>query len=199
MPKPTATTDVVIKNEILPILNDVKSLKIKNSTTLEVATEMLSRLNLKLKAVTTEKEKVTKPLNAALAAERGRWKPLETMLESAILTIRKEMSAYQTEQVRIQKEEEAKIANRIGEGKGKLKVETAVRKIEELDAPETHIATASGSLKFRTDKILKVTDMSKIPMKYFVLNDSMLTKDLKAGIVVAGAELEEVQTPINNR
>lgn len=199
MPKPTVSKEIAIKEETSPLYKLAMNLPITNTGELTKSTELLSQLNRKLDAVTEEKEKITKPLNEALKAERGRWKPIETMLEEAILSIRKKQSAYQTEQVRIQREDQQKIADRVGEGKGKLKVETAIRKIDELDQPEKYIATESGSLKFRTDKILKITNVDKIPKQFWLVNETAVLKALKLGEVVPGAELEEIQTPINSR
>lgn len=193
------TTDIVLKQDAQSAFADAKSLTIKDTKSMTEGTELLSYLNKKLDAVTTEKEKVTKPLNEALKNERARWKPIETILEEAITSLRKKMSVYQTEQIRKQKEEEARIANRIGEGKGKLKLETAVKKMEEIDRPEAKIETDRGSVRFRTDKILKIVDATKIPRNFLLPDEKLILMHLKNGNAVPGCEIEEVQTPINSR
>lgn len=194
-----ATTEITLKEDAQSAFSDAKSLTIKDTKSMTEGTDLLSYLNKKLDAVTIEKEKVTKPLNEALKAERGRWKPIETILEEAIGSLRRKMSVYQTEQIRKQKEEEAKIAARIGEGKGKLKVETAVRQMEEIDRPDAKIQTDRGSVSFRTDKILKIVDATKIPRNFLLPDEKLILMHLKNGNVVPGCEIEEVQTPINSR
>ncbi len=189
----------IIKKELSPIVEKAKGIKIINEKDLLEATEMLSQVNKIKDKITLEKEKVVVPLNEALKAERARWKPAEDVYKEAIEVLREKMSKYQTEVVLLSRKEEAKIANRVGEGKGKLKLETAVKKISELDTVLDEVIADSGSVKFREDKVLKITDESKIPDKYFVLDEKALLADLKAGIEVAGATLEVKMIPLNYR
>lgn len=199
MPKPAGTTDIIIKKEISPLVIKAQALTINNTDDLKQATEILSQLNIRLKAVTDEKEKVTKPINEALKAERLRWKPIETDLEGAIKVIRDAMSAYQTEITRKQTEDEAKIANRIGTGKGKIKIETAATKLDALDKPVESVQAQSGSLKFRPKEQLKITDIKKIPREYLLPNEAAILMQLKNGANIPGCEIEVIQIPINSR
>lgn len=184
---------------MFPIVTEAINVTINNKETLETATELLSKLNRLNDKIIEEKEKVTKPLNEALKAERSRWKPIEVQHQQAIDHLRAEMSRYQTEEIKRQGEEKAKIASRIGEGKGKLKLDTAVKKMEEIEKPETSVTTATGMIKFREDKVLKVTNLSSIPKKYFILNESLVLSDLKAGVAIPGAELDIKMVPLNFR
>lgn len=195
----TKNLDVVLAKEVQTIEKNLTGFKIETVNDMKEATEILSNLNKHLDAITEEKEKVTKPLNAALKAERARWSPIEDKLEAAIKLIRMGMSAFQTAELKRQRAEEDKIAARVKEGKGNLSAETAVKKIDAIEkAPEQH-STEAGLVKFRTDKVLKITDETKIPRKYLVVNEKLLLADLKAGNKIAGAEIEEIQTPINFR
>jgi hypothetical protein len=194
--KPVASVAVIEKN-ISPIITEAKKLAITSPESLEDATVTLSKLNTSLDAITTEKEKVTKPLNEALKAERNRWKPLELTLEEAITLIRDKMSVYQTKVIKEQREAEEKIASRVE--KGTLKVETAVSKLQDIERPAEKIATSAGSLRFRTDKILKIVSPGDIPREYLIPDEKLILADLKAGKEVSGCVIEEVQTPINSR
>jgi len=198
-PKKEDKQVAVIEKEMAPIVKQAISMKIANPNDMTEATEVLSKLNIFSDRMQEEKERITKPANEILKAERSRWKPLETMYDNATTHLRSLISAYQTEQVRKQREEEAKIAARVGDGKGKLKIETAVKKIEELDAPIEKVSTESGMLKFREDKKLKITDASVIPRMYLVVDEKKVLEALKAGIEVKGAEIELIQVPINFR
>jgi hypothetical protein len=163
------------------------------------ATEVLSKLNKALDMVTEEKEKITKPLNEALKNERARWKPMEIVFEGAVARLRALLSKYQTDKVKKQREEEAKIMNRVGEGKGHIKAETAIRKLGEVEVPLAKVETNSGSLAFREDKVLKITDEKLVPDKYWIIDEKLLLADLKKGETVPGAEIELIQTPVNRR
>lgn len=200
MPKPTAEKEIEIAKPVQTIVTKVKTeYKIASADDMTKASEWRVQLKAELKALTTHKETKTKPMNAALAAVRADYKPFETQLETALAIIDRAMSSYQTAETRRVQEEEAKIAARVGDGKGKLQAETAVRKMDEIEKPETKVAVTGGATAFRPHQQLKVTDMTKIPQQYFDLNESRLLLALKNGSVVPGAEIEIVQIPVNAR
>lgn len=199
MNKKMPTKEIAIVKKINPVIEKINSFSIVSAETMKEGVQYLSQLNQFLDKLTEEKEKLTKPLNEALKEVRSRYKPTELLLEGAISHLRSDMSLYQTEQLKIQKIEEEKIANRIGEGKGKLKVETAIEKINNLDTPASHVSTDAGAVKFRTDKKLKITDETLIPREYLIIDEKKLFSSLKLGNTIPGAEIEEVQTPINSR
>jgi len=190
---------VVIEKEVSPIVRQAQELKIGNVKDMEKATETLSKLNLYNDRITEEKEKITIPAQAVLTAERARWSPIEKPIKLAIDLIRGKMSEYQTMLMKMAKEEEDRIASRIGAGKGKLSVETAVRKMSEVEKPQEKTITDSGSIKFRETQIVKIVDKSKIPLDYLIVDESAILKALKEGKKVTGCVLDIKMTPINNR
>ncbi len=188
---------IAIKKRVDPIVSKAQAIEVVNEARVKTATEMLSQLNQVKDKVTTEKEKITKPLNEALKAERARWKPIETIYEEAIGIIRTKIGKYQTEIMRKQREEEAKIADKVA--KGTIKMDTALSKLEAIDEPNKAIKTESGLIKFREVEKLKIVDEAKIPRKYLVPNEKAILEDLKNGKKVAGCELETVSIPLNYR
>lgn len=198
-----ANTQVaVIEKKINPLVSRAESFKITDEKTMRDATVMLSEMNKIGDQIKSEKEKLTKPLNQALTEIRKRYKPLEEIFERGISSIRKTMSTYQTEQIRLADEEAKRIASRVGEGRGKLKPETAVRQMEEIDEPERSVATDSGIVKFRTDKNVIVDDEFKVPHKFvkqIIFDKEAIKKELLAGKLVPGCHIDVVQTPVNTR
>lgn len=190
---------IKIENEVSPIIDQAKTIKVVNGKSMTEAVIMLSNLNKQNDRITNEKEKVTKPLNEALKAERARWKPIETILTSAIEALRASITAYQTEETKRVRAEEAKIASRIKEGKGNLSFETGIKKIDAIEKPQESVETEAGKIKFREDKVLKITDRKLIPDRYLVVDEKLLLADLKAGKTIKGAELEVVMIPLNYR
>ena len=190
---------VVYQKSLAPIAEQAQTLEIVSAETLKTGVEILSQLNNFNDKIVEERERVTKPLNEALRVERGRWKPLQTLYEGAIESLRTKMSQYQTAQVKAKQEAEAKIAARVGEGRGKLRIETAVAKLSELVAPEKEISTDKGLVQFVNTQTLKIVDESKIPFSYYTINESKILVDLKAGMVVPGCEIEVIQTVRNLR
>lgn len=189
----------IIEKEVSPIVQKAEDLKVKDSKSMEQATKMLSELNQQKDRITAEKEKITKPLNEALSAERKRWKPIENVLETAIGFLRNSISDYQTAETKRAREEEAKIAARTGEGKGKIKVETAVAKIGQIEKPKDKVVSEAGMVNFREDKILKIMDETMIPREYLIPDEKKILADLKAGKKVKGCELDIKLVPINYR
>lgn len=190
---------VVVQKEVQPLVKIAQKIEIVDADSMEEAVAMLSKLNQIHDRIEEEENKVLDPLKLAMKAEKGRWAGAKKLHEEAIGLLRGKMSTYQTAEVRRVKEEEAKIASRVGAGKGKLKFETAVEKIENIDRVEKKVVTSEGLVKFRTDKKLKITDQSKIPNKFWAVDEGLLLDALKRGDVVPGAEIEEIQVPINYR
>lgn len=184
---------IEITKEVTPFVNKFKD--IKSSEDMLLAADALSNLNRILDRLTTEKEKLTTPLNATLKEVRARYKPAETQLEDLIADIRTKMGAYQTMMVTKQKVEAAKIADKLNAGK--IKVETAVKKIEALDRTDEVVIVDGGSVSFRTDKLLKIIDVTKIPRNFMIPNEKLILEALKKGLSVEGCEIEEKLTPIN--
>lgn len=189
----------IIKKELSPLIEKAKSLEIKDEASLSTATEVLSKLNSISDRIDEEKAKVLDPLNAARKAEMARWKPLEVIYDEAIDAVRLGMSLYQTKVVNDRKQAEEAIAARIGSGKGKIKLETAVSKIEELDTPTEKVSTESGSIKFRDVQKLKIISRAMIPVQYWIVDEEMVLQALKEGHIVPGAHIEIIQVPVNYR
>lgn len=194
--------DIEIKQEkeIVPFLKKVgTTITISDVATLAEATETLSQANQYLKALTIDKETMTKPLNDALKAIRAKYAPTEKALEEIIVSIRKAMTTYQTEQLKKQQEEEEKIAARVGDGKGKLQLETAVKKIAEIPQVEKKVATDSGSVTFKPVKKFEVTNCSQLPAEYILPNETAIRLAMGKGIELPGVRYFTEQVPINRR
>lgn len=151
--------------------------KINSSLELSKIQNIRTDLKGKLKIITDEQNKVIKPLLEATRAERARFAPTIAKYEEAIKKISDVLSAYQTEQLRAQREKEEKILS-----DGRLKTETVITRLAEVEQPVTK--------GFRKHQVLKVTNISTIPLEYFDLNESKLLADLKAGKIVQGAEID---------
>lgn len=181
------------EKDIIKFKGSVGDLVVKNDSDLEKASVLLTSINKVLGSIEEEKNKVLKPLNEAVKAERARWKPIETVYEDMLAGIRSKMSIYQTDKFNQAKIDTQKLADRMGEGKGKLKVETVQAKLAQIEQPQKKVASVS----FREDKVLKIIDESKIPRKYLVIDKTAVKDDLKNGIDVPGAVLETVLVPVD--
>lgn len=188
-----------LENEITPIVAYSTSIFVKSDADMKVATEALSQVNKYADMVEEKREAITKPLNLALKAARGLFKPLEERLEASIDHIRGEMSRYQTEKVRLAREEEAKIAARVGEGKGKLKMDTAIRKIGEVEKPADEVVADSGVVTFMEVQKFEVMDITLVPKEYLVVDEVKVRAAMKAGVKVEGVRYYTEMVPKNYR
>jgi len=189
--------DEALTKEITPVVAQAHAIVITTPVQMVEATELLSTVNKKLDMVEAEEDRVLLPLKEAMKAEQSRWKPIKTMLKEAIDTLRSNMSTYQTAELKREREEKEKIAARVA--KGTLKMETGVRKLDEVEAPASTINTTVGTAGFRTIQKLVIVDEQAIPRKYLMVDEVKLKAALKGGVTVPGAVLEDVQSVVNRR
>lgn len=189
----------VVAKQVSPIVEQAKSIVIKDLKGMEAATELLSQVNTKLDEIEKEKGEIIDPAKAIIKKEKARWEPWESVLEEAKDILRKGMSAYQTEAKRIADKKQADILARAKPGKGNLSLEKAVEKIENIDTPAATVATESGSLKFRTDKKFEVMDMTMLPLEYHLADEVAIRKAMKEGVELPGVRYYTEEVPINSR
>lgn len=183
------------KITLSPKIAEFKPFMITSTEHMEEATASLSLLNKELDRIVTDKEKLTKPMNEALKEVRARYKPFEAQLEDAIRQVRAQMSLYhtqQTEDARIQAE---KITNRIGEGKGKIKIETAMNQLANIDTPPATLSSQHGSVSFREVTKCEVKDITKVPYEYLEADLTAIKKQLP--LKITGVRYWTEQQPIN--
>lgn len=188
---------VPLKKKIEVVADKVSKFEIKSADDLKEAVVVLSEMNKYADSVKEKKELITKPLNLALKNARAMFAPLEDIYESAIAMLRGKMTKYQTEHVAIKKAEEQKLADRVT--KGTLKIETAMKKIDEIVPVEKEVATDSGLVQFREVKRFEVVDISKLPIEYHMANEAMITKAMKEGKELLGVKYYTEQVPVNYR
>lgn len=195
----------VIEKDASPALVTAKNLQITSAKQMKDAAELLTRLNKYSDAMKTEKEKVTKPLNASLKVIREWFKPRESEMEEAIDIVRKKMSTYQLEADAKAKEQEKKLADRVE--RGTMKAETAVKKFDDIERPEERIDLGGASIEFRTQRKLKITNIQLVvhwllnsgKQELIYVDEAELLRILKSGTKVPGAEIEEVKNVVNKR
>lgn len=197
--KTTALSLPPIAKQVPQIITEAEALTISNSEELNDAVTYLSKLNKKSDEIDAEKDKMMRPLLDAVAVERGRWKPVESLLAPVILGLRRKISDYQTRVKREEEEQKAKIAARVGEGKGKLSYEKALEKTDAVEVAEKRVATGAGSVTFKTEKMFEVIDLKALPLDYHLPNDTEIRKSMKAGKELPGVKYWTEEVPVNRR
>ncbi len=193
------STEVAIKKTVSQLAEQAEAFAITNPDQMSKAAEILSRLNKKNDEIEAEEDTVLGPMKEAMKAEKARWKPAKDILAEAIGIMRRKMSAYQTAAKAAAKVEEDKILARVGDGKGKLKLDTAVRKADEIEKPEDKVSAQSGSVQFRTVRKFEVEDLSKLPIEYHLANEVAIRAAMKSGTELPGVRYYDEEMPVNSR
>lgn len=184
-----------IIKEVAPIIEKVNTMSITVTDDLVPATELLSRVNKYADALKKDRLSLTSPLEDSLKLIRAKYKPTEEMLKEAVDILKQKMGDFQTEQLRLQREEEQKIADKVESGY--IKPETAIEKMGNVEQVDTKVKTGAGSVSFREEKDFTVMDVTMLPAKYLLPNEKEIRIALKAGIELPGCRYFTKQV-INN-
>lgn len=185
----------VLQKQAAPVLSKVLELVIKTPKDMEEAVLMRETLKKIEKTVKADKEKITAPLNAALKEVRSRYVEIESNVAGSLTVVNKKMSDYQTVEAARADVELAKVAARVGEGRGKLKPETAVQKMSQVDKPADVVSSTAGSTAFVSVRKFEVVDFAALPDEFKVQNDVKIREAMRAGTPVAGVKYFTVQEP----
>jgi hypothetical protein len=184
-----------VKRQVTTISNQAGDLFIDSNESLAQATDILSKIKTASKDVKNRKEEITKPLNDALKSARSLFKPIEDDLATAERTIKGKMLDYSNEVERKAAEQAAKLEKRVE--KGTMRVDTAMRKMDDIETVGSSVQGESGSIQFRTVRNIKIVDPTKIPLKY-MMNEKVLAAisaavrtDVLNGTKVDGVEIVE--------
>lgn len=192
---PVAKLQLATPTTKLPVIKipKIDTIAITDEKSMQGAVSVLSMLNTALDKLTTDKEKLTKPMNEVLKEIRSRYAPKIGELEDAIAYVRKQMTTYQTEETK----RLATIAEQIAEKAGtELTFEEASTEIGALVKPDSQVRTAQGMVSFRTVPTYEVQDITKVPYEYLVVD---MAKVKKATAKIPGILYGTEQQAINRR
>jgi len=177
---------VTLKSQVSKLDNQANEITITTPEENGSAMELKAKLKDIGKQIKERKEAITKPLNEALKSARELFAPLEAKFSEAEEIVGNKLLAYKRkvdEQARIEEERVAKAFEA-----GRLKPETAERKIEEIVRTEKTVVTDHGKVQFRKIQKMRIVDENLIPDKYWNINLVLLRQEVLAGVVVPGAE-----------
>lgn len=180
----------VLEKEVSPVVQEASQLNIGSTEELTNASTLREKIKHVQKVIESDKEELYRPIKTALDEVNARYAPYEKPLKEALKIVNDKMSAYQTAVIKKQREEEAKIAARIGEGKGKLKVETALNKIAMVEKPAVLEDTG-----FVNKPVVVVINDGLIPRWFLTPDFKAIEIALKEGKDVPGCRLEDRLIP----
>lgn len=180
-----------------PLIESSRALSIESAHDLNKAVENLSELNRWNDRVEEDRLKLTKPLNDALKEINGRYRPIREALEGVIKGLREKMSQYASKVEKARQEAEMKLSERVASGG--LKMETAVRKLEGIEAMEKTVEGEGGKVTFVEVDKFEVVDFKLLPDEYKLVNESAIRLAKKEGVEVAGVRYWKEQSVRNKR
>ena len=191
------TSIEVVKEKTKNTLAVVSEIVVKNDEDLNRAAIVMTNVKKLQKFIIQEKEKVLKPLREATSAARAIFAPPEEQVANAIVKLNRGMAdCNDKKNAEIARKEE--IIAKAAEA-GRIKPETAVRKMEELPQVQSNVKVETGSVVFTKTKKVRIIDESKIPDRFWVIDLVVLRSEAlavsrstgKLGEVVPGAEVYE--------
>lgn len=181
-----------IKRRITTVSKQVEGYVITSAEDLTVATDTLSIIKTISKDMESHRKGRVDPLNAEVKAINAEYKPLSADLGKAEDYIKGEMLKYQEEVDRKAAEEAAKLEARVE--KGTMRVDTAMRKMDDIETVGTSVKGARGSVQFRTTRDVEIENPSAVPLRY--LADEKVIAAIKAAVrkdALSGVEIPGVK------
>lgn len=155
--------------------------KITSKDEMAIASQQVKALKEIAKEAKAQKEGITGPIYDAIGKIEELFKPFEDKVKKADANTKLLIQEYMDDATKkLEQVKEDFKNNKI------KKVSTYTEKTNELQIGSTGAAKVSKVNK------LSITDHKKIPDKYYVLDESLLLKDLIAGVIVPGAKLTKV-------
>lgn len=148
------------------------SLEIKSAADVEGAVDTLGSIKKMQKHLKDQETNAKKPYQDLVKGIIAAFKPVNEQLSAAESTIKSKITVFRAAEAKKAEEQKAKIEARVGEGKGKLKVQTAINKIADVDANKSasHVSTGNSTMTVRMIKKLNITDEALIPREFLVVD-----------------------------
>lgn len=204
--KEVTTVDKKAVQEVSIFEKSANSLKITGPADMEQATELLGSIKKMQKHLKNQETDAKKPYAELVKGIIAAFKPVNFQLSAAEDIIKGKVIKFRREEAIKAEAKKEKIEDRVGEGKGKLKVGTAINQIAEVDSNKSaaHTNTATSSMTVRMVKKLNITDEALIPREFLVVDATKVRAAafkihdlIKEGVTVAqipGVEVTEEES-----
>jgi hypothetical protein len=163
------------KESITGMMAMVEATKVTTPEELDAISDKIKNVRGILKIIKAQKEKFVAPAKQIIEEARTKYDPYIKDCDNAETVLKSKATAYMVAQEVIRKEEEDKIAKKLEDGK--IKTETAVKRIEKLpDAPK-NVQTENSGLQLRKRKVAVIEDPNLIPDEYWIIDEVRVRKD----------------------
>lgn len=186
------TTDQlpVIRQETERLSHQITNLVVVDDETLAEASDRIRLVKDLHRKVKAEKEIFAAPAKEIISAAKAKYDPLLETLEGFEKVLKETSQAFLVKRHKAEQEAQAKIAARVE--RGTLKVETAIKKLDELPQDQHKVRTDKSMLRLQFKKDIEITNTDDIPTKYWMIDMVQLRKDVLGGTQVTGVKIIEV-------
>lgn len=193
----TAPATVQAPNDIQVVEEKIKGMKamvanieVTDDATLKLAAERANDIKTLKKFIEQTKEKYTAPAKEIIKQAKAQYEPYEEECDQAITTLKAKAGKYMDEVEAERRRKEESIAKRVESGR--LKNETAERKLEEIGNEQKTVKTESGAkLVRKVNRTVEITDRNLVPDEYWIIDEVKLRKVVLAGVEVPGTKIVE--------
>ena len=193
----TKESMAIAEQKTSTMVAQAEAIVVKTDEDLSKASEFLSNVKTFQKWVKQEKDKRLGPVKETKAWIEGLYSPLEDQIEESETKVKRVMADYHDKKEKENARKAAAIAAKAETGK--LKPETAIKKMEELGEVKTTVKTTAGASTFSKVKKVRVIDPTKVPDEYWIIDEvtvrsAALTKaktENRIGEVIPGVEVYE--------
>src|SRR3990167_2477539 len=206
----TVPTSIFDKEQNLQLQNmrpAVEKLEIKSEATLKTASGYGQQIAVRKKEFKVKYDSYVSGAKEYIKQVDAIYRPVEKELLECDRIVRDKISEYQTEQVRLARLEEQRIAARVE--KGTMRLDTAIKKFEKVEKPENKIDLGAGTgVHFREDRIPRIVNEADIPREYLTPDMSKIKVAIKqlnlleekSGVFttkeIPGIVVDVVRTPV---
>ncbi len=178
-----------LKAQVSKLENQANAISIETKEEYIAAADLIAKLKETGSKIKYAKESITKPLNEALKNARNLFAPIENQFAKAESIVKQKLLTYKRKADEEARLKEEKIAKQVEDGK--IKLETAERKIEKIETIETTTRGKVGEVQVRKIKKVRIVDAEKLPRAYLIPNESMIRRDALSGSEIPGGEVYE--------
>ena len=179
---------VPLKRNISIIETKANELSIKTDADMSSASDFIFKISQFQKAVEQKKDKYVAPANAIIKEARETYNPIIKQCEASEEIVKGKMVAFDTKRQAEALKKLDKVASKLAEGK--IDLEKASSMIDGT-RPVNSYSGDVGAISFRINKIVVITDETKIPRKWLEPNMVAIRSAVLAGEVIPGTEIRE--------
>lgn len=179
-----------LKAQVSKLESQANSVQIVTAEDNATAIDLVGKLKEAGSLIKNKKESITKPLNESLRNVRELFAPIEKQFAAAESIVKTKLLDYKRKKDAEARAEEAKIAARVE--KGTMKLETAEKKIDNIERVDTTTRTEKGhEVQVKKIRKVRIVDATALPREYLIPDEVLIRKDALGGKVIAGVEVYE--------